>query len=265
MALSPALPLVETDLYGPIRDYLVANGYAVQAEVKHCDVTARKGDDLIIVEMKLRCSLDLLIQATKRQRITDSVYVAIAKPAGWGSNRRFLGVKRVLRQLELGLILVSFGGPGPTVEIEFHPLPYRRQKRKSARRAVIKEMEQRSGDYNVGGGSRRKQMTAWREVAVHIACCLERFGTLAPRQLRALGTGPKTQSVLGSELSYGWFTRVAPGLYDITAKAKAELADWPEVATYYRGWLRGEIEGEIGGRSGTAGDRGQLPHSGNTI
>ena len=63
MALSPALPLVETDLYGPIRDYLVANGYAVQAEVKHCDVTARKGDDLIVVEMKLRCSLDLLIQA----------------------------------------------------------------------------------------------------------------------------------------------------------------------------------------------------------
>ena len=239
MALSPALPLVETDLYGPIRDYLVANGYAVQAEVKHCDVTARKGDDLIVVEMKLRCSLDLLIQATKRQRITDSVYVAIAKPAGWGSNRRFLGVKRVLRQLELGLILVSFGGPGPTVEIEFHPLPYRRQKRKSARRAVIKEMEQRSGDYNVGGGSRRKQMTAWREVAVHIACCLERFGTLAPRQLRALGTGPKTQSVLGSELSYGWFTRVAPGLYDITAKARAELADWPEVATNYRGRLRG--------------------------
>ena len=82
-------------------------------------------------------------------------------------------------------------------------------------------------------------MTAWREVAVHIACCLEKFGTLAPRQLRALGTGPKTQSVLGSELSYGWFTRVAPGLYDITAKGRAELADWPEVATYYRGQLRG--------------------------
>ena len=239
MALNPALPLAETDLYEPIRDYLVANGYAVRAEVKDCDVTARKGDDLIVVEMKLRCSLELLIQATKRQRITDSVYVAIAKPAGWGSNRRFLGIKRVLRQLELGLILVSFGGPRPAVEIEFHPLPYRRQKRKSARRAVINEMMQRSGDYNVGGSSRKKQMTAWREVAVHVACCLERFGTLAPRQLRSLGTGPKTQSVLGSELSYGWFTRVAPALYDITAKARAELADWPELATYYRGQLQG--------------------------
>jgi hypothetical protein len=45
----------------------------VRAEVKHCNVTASKGDDLIVVEMKPRCGLDLLIQATRRQLITDSV------------------------------------------------------------------------------------------------------------------------------------------------------------------------------------------------
>ena len=37
----------ETDLYGPIRDYLVTLGYDVQGEVKGCDIAARKGDDLI--------------------------------------------------------------------------------------------------------------------------------------------------------------------------------------------------------------------------
>ena len=35
-------PPRETDLYGPIHNYLEAQGYTVRAEVNHCDVTARK-------------------------------------------------------------------------------------------------------------------------------------------------------------------------------------------------------------------------------
>ena len=50
----------ETDLYGPIRDYLVAQGYDVQGEVKGCDIAARKGDDLIVIER----NADLTIAAS---------------------------------------------------------------------------------------------------------------------------------------------------------------------------------------------------------
>ena len=55
--------LLETDLYEPIRDYLVAQGYTVRGEVHDCDVTATKGEELIVVELKLRFNMELLYQA----------------------------------------------------------------------------------------------------------------------------------------------------------------------------------------------------------
>lgn len=220
----------ETDLYGPLRDYLVSNGYDVRSEVQHCDITARKGDDLIVVELKRQISIDLLVQATERHRITDSVYVAVPRPA---SGKRMRGVKRLLRRLELGLIFVSFGARKPRVEVVFHPAPYRRRKLNRARRAVIEEMDRRSGDYNQGGSAGRKLVTAYRENAIHIACCLERLGTGKPRELRALGTGEKTLSILSRNV-YGWFERVGFGVYTLTDRGRRELEHFPAVASEYR-------------------------------
>jgi len=71
----------ESDLFKPIKKYLETSGYKVRAEVKNCDITATKDDELIIIELKLSVNIQLLIQATDRQRITDSVYVAIPRTA----------------------------------------------------------------------------------------------------------------------------------------------------------------------------------------
>ncbi|MDQ1256332.1 MAG: hypothetical protein QG656_928 [Candidatus Hydrogenedentes bacterium] len=226
-------PRRETDLFGPVHDYLEAQGYTVRAEVNGCDVTARKGDDLIVIELKLHFGIDLLIQATERQRISDSVYVAIPAPDDMGRSRKWRGVKRLLRQLELGLILVFLDGPKPRIEVLFHPLPYQRQKRTKTRRAVIKEMEQRSGNYNQGGSSGRKLVTAYRENAVFVACCLERLGPSAPKALRDLGTGPKTTTILSSNF-YGWFDRVEHGVYALTAQGRQALDEYPVLANQYR-------------------------------
>ncbi|MCP4244022.1 MAG: hypothetical protein GY772_26015 [bacterium] len=65
--------LKETDLYPPLHDYLVAQGYTVRSEVNDCDVTATKDEDLIVIEIKRSLNLTLLAQAARRQRITDSV------------------------------------------------------------------------------------------------------------------------------------------------------------------------------------------------
>ncbi len=226
-------PKRETDLYAPVRDYLEIHGYTVRAEVNHCDITATKGDDLIIIELKRQFGIDLLMQATERQRISESVYVAIPAPARMGRKSRWPGIKRLVRQLELGLLLVYLDGPAPRVEIAFHPLPYQRQRRKKARRAVLQEMAGRSANHNIGGSTRRQLVTAYRENAIHIACCLERFGALKPKQLRAFGTGAKTTSILSSNF-YGWFERVARGVYALTAQGKDELGLYPEVVTPYR-------------------------------
>ncbi|HEO71209.1 MAG TPA: hypothetical protein ENN80_08090, partial [Candidatus Hydrogenedentes bacterium] len=222
----------ETDLYPPVRDFLVANGYTVRGEVNDCDVTASKGDDLIVIELKRRFGVELLYQATERQRVSDSVYVALPAPDDMGRSKRWRGMTRVLRQLELGLIVVFLSSRPPRVEIVFHPLPCERRKRARERRAVLEEMGQRSGDYNQGGSTRRTIITAYRENAIHIACCLAQLGPLEPRQLRVLGTGPKTTAILYNNF-YGWFERVGRSLYTVSAAGRAALDAYPELAARF--------------------------------
>ena len=84
----------ETDLFPPVRDYLEKNGYTVRSEVRNCDIVAVKDSDVIVVELKTGMNVSLLIQATDRQRITDSVYVAIPDPPG-RKGAHWRGIKRV--------------------------------------------------------------------------------------------------------------------------------------------------------------------------
>lgn len=228
--MTAKLPLKETDLYQPIRDYLIQNGYTVRSEVINCDITAIKDDDLIVIELKRSANIQLLIQATERQRITDSVYVAIPAPKTRGS--RWRGIQRVLRILEVGLMVVSFATKIPTVKVMFDPLPYTGKRRQRKRRAVLKEIAERSGEYNVAGSTGKKVITAYRENAIHIACCLETFGAMSPKRLRLLDTGEKTLSILSSNF-YGWFQRIERGVYDLTASGKTALSDYPLLSKRY--------------------------------
>lgn len=226
--------IAETDLYQPLYDYLTRQGYVVRSEVRDCDVAAVKDGDLIVVEMKRSLSVQLLVQAVRRQRIAPSVYVAVPRPADkrkWNVESR--GVQHLLRRLELGLILVATRKGRPPVEIVFHPVPFERRRRKNDHRAVIEEIERRSADFNQGGSCRRKLVTAYRENAIHIACILAERGPISPRALRALGTGEKTLSILRHNV-YGWFERVDRGVYAINAKGRAEIEQFPALVEHYR-------------------------------
>ena len=226
-------PFKETDLYPPLKKYLETNGYRVRSEVKHCDIVASKDDDFIVIEMKRHLSIDLLIQATKRQSLTGSVYVAIPRPADMGRRSRWSGVRRLLRQLSLGLILVSLDNSAALVEVMFHPIPHKRKKGGKARRAVLREIGKRSDDYNMGGSTGRKLVTAYRENAIQIACYLEKLGPSTPKALRALETGGKTLSILSSNF-YGWFERIARGVYDLTPTGVEALKEYPDLLSLYR-------------------------------
>jgi hypothetical protein len=223
----------ERDLYGPVRDHLAALGYTVRGEVKGCDITATRGDELLVIELKLEFNTGLLMQATRRQRAADSVYVAVPRPHEGLRTKRWRGICHLLRRLELGLLWVNPGGPGPSVQIVFHPIPYERKRLKKEKRAILDEMAGRTGDFNEGGSVRRRLMTAYRESAIQIACCLAECGPSTPGQLRAMGTVPKTQSILAGNV-YGWFERVARGVYRLTAHGAEQLAAYPELALYYR-------------------------------
>lgn len=229
----PSSPITETDLYAPVRDWLVAQGYTVRGEVKDCDIAAVRGDDLIAIELKRSFNGTLLVQAAQRQILTDSVYVALPRPGESLYSKKWKGIRHLLRRLELGLILVAVPSPAPSIEIVFHPLPYNRKKNKRARRAILREIEGRTGDYNRGGSVNRKLVTAYRENAIHIACLLERFGPLSPKQLRGLGTGGKTSSILYDN-HYGWFERIAHGLYALKPTALNTMTQFSEPLKTYR-------------------------------
>ncbi|MFD2043104.1 DUF2161 domain-containing phosphodiesterase [Ornithinibacillus salinisoli] len=232
------MKLKEVDLYQPIQKYFKRKGYEVYGEVKDCDIAIMKEDLLIIVELKLNLSVDLLIQATKRQRLSEHVYIAVPKPKKHNPrSKKWRDTCHLLRKLELGLILVSFSEKRKRVEVVIEPTPFHRPismgKAKYLRQAIIKEMNGRSADYNIGGSSRKQIMTAYRENCVQIACYLEKHGELSPKALVQMGTGKKTQSIL-SKNYYGWFIRIKRGVYILSEKGKQEIKEYPDLVAYYR-------------------------------
>lgn len=225
----------ETDLYPPLQEWLEANGYIVHAEIKDCDVVARKDDDVVIIEIKRAINLDLLLQAVKRQQASESVYVAV--PAPRTADKRWSELLRLLKRLELGLLLVYIDSALPRVELAFHPLKQERQQRKAASRALLKEMSGRSVNMNVGGSTRRPLMTAYREGALTVAAALEQSGPTSPALLRKSGCPEKTASILYANF-YGWFERVSVGQYALTEKGKTALFEHQELVVRIRSRLK---------------------------
>lgn len=225
--------LKETDLCGPVRDFLQRRGYIVRSEVMDCDITARRDDELLIVELKLSLNTTLLVQAVERQRLTDLVYVALPKPSTREWRKRWPGLQHLLRRLELGLLLVSFVGDAAYVEVAFDPAPCVQRKSPRRLQAVLREMAGRSIDRNLGGSSRQQLLTAYKEQALYIAWWLERLGPQSPRALRRVGTCEQTPSVLYRN-HHGWFIHQQKGLYGLSEAGREALQQYPELLMLWR-------------------------------
>lgn len=218
----------ETDLYEPIAEYFTQQGYTVRGEVNGCDIAAIKGNELIMVELKRTFGVELLIQATRRQRAADSVYVAIPRPVRGLMGGHWQGVLHVLRRLELGLILVDMRSSKRNVEIALNPVPFERRRQMKTRQAAIKEINGRSVDLNLGGSRGTELMTAYRENALLIASLIDSLGTATVDALKKMGTGEKTARVLYDNV-YGWFSREGRATYILTSRGKEELSKYPEL------------------------------------
>ncbi|MFJ7935875.1 DUF2161 domain-containing phosphodiesterase [Sporosarcina sp. NPDC096371] len=227
----------EVDLYQPVKNHFIKEGYDVYGEVNHCDVAAVKESELVIVELKLSLTIDLLIQATKRQRMTDQVYVAIPKPKYSLRSKKWRDSCHLIRRLELGLITVEFQEDDVLLTVIYEPAPFNRvksmQQSKKKRNKVLSEIAGRSGDYNTGGSSQTKILSAYKENCIHIACCLLHNGPLSPKSLRQMGTGEKTLSILTKNYD-GWFERIQRGVYSISEKGISELRAFPDLMEHYR-------------------------------
>lgn len=221
----------ETELYDPLRRWLEGQGYAVAAEVHHCDIVAyppSEPETLIVVELKTRMSLDLVAQAALRKELTDTVYVAVPLHGSRARIRNGRALKNLLRRLEIGLIVVRFLRHATRVELVQHPAPFSPRRAHRRRIRIIREIDGRYAEFDLAGqpgGTPR--MSAWRQRSLRIAQILQSAGLASPSDLRALGAPPQTQQILSAN-TYGWFDRVRRGQYRLSPAGEKALAGQPE-------------------------------------
>ena len=231
---------VETSLYRPVKNFLEGLGFAVKGEVGGCDIVALRGDEppmLVICELKLRFSLDLLLQGVDRATACDEVWLAVRGSVRRGRERD-PRVRKLCRRLGFGLLAVSSRG---LVEILAEPTPYRPRPDRERRRRLAEEHRRRQGDPTPGGSSRAPIMTAYRQEALACAAALC-DGPLSTRVLRQ--TSAYAPRILLDNV-YGWFERVERGVYRLNEAGRAALlrfAPPPEPAKQRRGAAAGEPE-----------------------
>jgi hypothetical protein len=203
----------ETDLYEPIKRFLEAQGYAVKAEVAAADVVAVRGRERpVIVELKQGFSLALFHQATERQALTDAVYVAVRGRSGAPFRKGLKRNLKLCRQLGLGLITIRERDQLVTVHLD--PAPYRPRISKRRQTRLLGEFVRRDGDPNVGGSSRRKLVTAYRQDATRCARCLAENGPTKAALVAELTGVPRARRIM-SDNHYGWFRRAGHGVYEL--------------------------------------------------
>lgn len=141
---------------------------------------------------------------------------------------------RLLKRLELGLLTVALDSPLKTVDVVLTPADSMIRKNKRKKERLQAELEGRQLDANIGGMTRRKIITAYRERVIRLACILEREGEISLAELRARGL--EELAALLSRNYEKWFVRVEKGVYALSEKGKTELkrADYAKVAAYYR-------------------------------
>lgn len=207
----------ETELYLPVKRMFESLGYSVQGEVNNIDVLAIKNDEIVIIELKTAYNLKLILQAIERQRITSMVYIAIPRPAFKKRiNKSIKDKEHLLRRLELGLIYIATDVKLPYAQIVFDPKPFHMKHSQSYKRKklILKELSERTGDYNIGG-SNGKLITAYREKALVIVNLLKEHKTLSVREIREKSRNEKAQALLSNN-HYGWFERVKKGYYQLS-------------------------------------------------
>ena len=201
----PPVATREVDLYPAVKAFLEGEGFEVKGEVGGCDVVAVRGEEPpVIVELKLRFTLGLVLQAVDRLRASETVYLAVPAEA---IRRR--GIRPLCRRLGLGLIAIH--GSRQRVEVEVEPGPYRPPHDRRRTALLISEHSRRHGDPTPGGATRVPIMTAYRQEALRIAAAL-RVGPASVAELREVAAAPNAGRILARD-AYGWFERVARGAY----------------------------------------------------
>jgi hypothetical protein len=86
------------------------------------------------------------------------------------------------------------------------------------------EFNQRSTSINVGGVSKQKIMTSYKEQAIEIAKTLL-YGPLSTKEIRAITNISKVTNILYDNY-YHWFLHESRGVYGLTEKGRKEISKY---------------------------------------
>lgn len=210
----------EADLYPPVKAYLQRQGYDVKGEVGAADVVARRGDDVLVVELKLGFSLALFHQGIERLAVTDLVYVAV--PAG-GKAKALKANVKLARRVGLGVMTVRLRDGH--VEVLADPGPYAPRKSKKKATRLLRAFDRLQGDPNAGGATRHGIVTGYRQDALRCARFLVVHGPSRGAKVKEWAEVPDATRIMADD-HYGWFCRVSRGVYDLTDAGRQGLVDY---------------------------------------
>jgi hypothetical protein len=213
---------LETSLYPPVKRFLEGLGFEAKGEICGCDIVAIDGGTrtaLVIVELKLSFTLDLVLQAVDRSASCDEVWLAIRASLRGRGRESDPRVKKLCRLLGFGLLCVFQSG---RVEVIVEPVPWSPRFNSKRRSKIVDEYRRRKGDPAAGGSTRKPIMTAYRQQALACALAL----TEAPARPRDVKLSvPDAPKILRRNV-YGWFTRVERGLYTLSQSGRAAVQHW---------------------------------------
>lgn len=220
--------ILEKDLYQPVKRFLEQNGFTVRAEVDSCDVVALRENMLAAVELKRSLNLEVILQAAERQKMADMVYIAI--PAASHPNRaRYRRILGLLRRLEIGLLEVSQNKSHTRVHETLPPvcldLAAAKVRSRRRRQRMEKEFAGRSADYNTGGVTRTKIISAYREQAVAVALYLKEQGEDSAAHIKRQLDCARAYDIVYHNY-YGWFVHIAKGRYALSEKGCSEAPEF---------------------------------------
>ncbi len=211
----------EYELFPVLKDYFVDLGYKVNAEVKDCDMTATKDDELIIIEMKTSLNITVLYQALERKKLSPNVYIAIPRPKR-DYRKTKLKMKNLVSKLDLGLIVIDVVNKG--LEVLVQPQVNPTQRMNSTKKAkLLTEISNRSVDENIGGKNRTKVLTAYKELGIALCVVINKEGQVNTKTLRdKYGFDQKTTSYLRTNF-FRWYVKVGQATYELSKEGKAVL------------------------------------------
>lgn len=216
--------LKENELFYPLKKFFEKMGYIVEGEVKECDILVKTESDYMVIELKTDFNFKVVLQATQRQKMFDYVYIALPIYKIKQRNNSFREKLHLLKRLGIGLLLVN----PVTKEVECMQQPLEAERtqvmarNKIKKERVITEFEKRIVKNNVGGSSRSKITTFYRQQCLQVAYLLKDKPQSAADLAKSGMDRKRIYTILKSNV-YGWFDKVEKGIYQLSDSGRQAI------------------------------------------